>query len=139
MLGGKENYETCYGRSCAFTCLLPLGANFKGNKSLRRLSTDAQLFLPLCPLSWLYEETNEVRAKRAPGGLGVHPGPKDLLVTHRTSWGILPQTPDFVASLGALSLPQLHNCLDCTSRSKGPVSKLVAVAVVGVVVVVVVS
>jgi hypothetical protein len=24
-----------------------------------------------------------------------HPGPKDLLVSHRTSWGILPQTPVF--------------------------------------------
>jgi hypothetical protein len=25
----------------------------------------------------------------------VHPGPNDLLVRHRASWGILPQTPVF--------------------------------------------
>jgi hypothetical protein len=27
--------------------------------------------------------------------LAEYPGPKDLLVNHRTSWGILPQTPVF--------------------------------------------
>jgi hypothetical protein len=30
-----------------------------------------------------------------PSPIFEHPGPKDLLVSHRTSWGILPQTPVF--------------------------------------------
>jgi hypothetical protein len=30
-----------------------------------------------------------------PGGWIEHPGPKDLLASHRTSWGILPKTPVF--------------------------------------------
>jgi hypothetical protein len=48
--------------------------------------------------------TTARRAKRENGGLGEDPpgnpiwcrtGPKDLLVGHRISWGILPQTPVF--------------------------------------------
>jgi hypothetical protein len=56
---------------------------------------------------WTYNlPLTACRAKRENGGLG-HPGPKDLLVSHRTSWGILPHTPRFLASLGALSLVEL--------------------------------
>ena len=39
------------------------------------------------------------------------PGPKDLLVSHRASWGTLPR-PRFLAPLGTLSFAQLPNCLD---------------------------
>jgi hypothetical protein len=37
---------------------------------------------------------------------------EDLLVGHRTSWGILPPDPRFLASLGALSLAELHHCCE---------------------------
>jgi hypothetical protein len=39
----------------------------------------------------------------------IDPGLKDLSVSHRTSWGILPQTPRFLASLGALWSVEFHH------------------------------
>jgi hypothetical protein len=44
--------------------------------------------------------------------LTEHPGQKDLLVTHRTSWGILPQTPVF--SLRSVKLCDLNHQLSYT-------------------------
>jgi hypothetical protein len=41
--------------------------------------------------------------------LTEHPGPKDLLVCHRTSWGILPQTPVFSLLSARCKSVQLHH------------------------------
>jgi hypothetical protein len=51
-----------------------------------------------------------------------HPGPSHLLVSHRTSWGILPQTPVFSLRSAPLS-PVQPNGFDLTSRSFAPVNK----------------
>jgi hypothetical protein len=41
--------------------------------------------------------------------LTEHPGPKDLLVCYRTSWGILPQTPVFSLRSARCKSVQLHH------------------------------
>ena len=82
----------CY--KCLFIAELLLSSI---TKCLKIATSFGWIYFQVCAMctSCKNRETDTIILKKDGSLTTTHPGPKDLVLSHRASWGILPQTPVF--------------------------------------------